>query len=331
MWNGLTRVAIVGFLLAGAHAAVAYAHDASATQAGLASVQRPFAGLKPAATIRVGKTADWVAITTDAVWVGSTAPNAVHRIDPTTNREVARVTLPGKACAGLVPGFGSLWVPLCAARPALAKVDLSSNRLVAVLGFGTAAECGITASEDSIWLVVDDQGTLARIDPAKESISQTVHLPPGSCNPRYSHGVVWVTNAKAAELTAVDAKSGAILSTIPTGPQPRFLTDGADSIWTLNQGDGSLTQIDMRTRRATGSVALGTPGHGGDIAFGASMVWTTMIGTPLTAIDPTTRGVVRQWVGPGGDSLAFGHNGVWLTDFHKGTIARFRSEDAIGP
>jgi virginiamycin B lyase len=326
MWNGLTRVAIVGFLFA-----VAHARDASAAQAGLASVQRPFAGLKPVATLQVGKTADWVAITADAVWVGSTAPNAVHRIDPTTNREVARVTVPGEPCAGLVPGFASLWVPLCAPKPALAKVDLSSNRVVAVLGFGTAAECGIAASEDSIWLVVDDQGTLARIDPVKESIAQTVKLPPGSCNPRYSHGVVWVTSAKAAELTAIDAKTGAILSTIPTGPQPRFLTDGGDSIWTLNQGDGSVTQIDMPTRRATGSVALGTPGHGGDIAFGARRVWTTMVGTPLTAIDATTRGVVRQWVGPGGDSLAFGHNALWLTDYHKGTIARIRIEDAIGP
>lgn len=326
MWKELTRVGIVGFLFA-----VAHARDASPAQPGLASVQRPITGLKAVATLQVGKTADWVAITADAVWVGSTAPNAVHRIDPTTNRTEARVTLPGEPCAGLVPGFGSLWVPLCAAKPALAKVDLSSNRLVAVLGFGTAAECGITASEDSIWLVVDDQGTLARIDPAKGSISQRVQLPPGSCNPRYSHGVVWVTSAKAAELTAVDAKSGAILSTIPTGPQPRFLTDGGDSMWTLNQGDGSVTQIDMRTRRANGSVALGTPGHGGDIAFGARMVWTTMAGTPLTAIDPTTRGVVRQWVGAGGDSLAFGHNSLWLTDYHKGTIARLRIEDALGP
>ena len=71
-----------------------------------------------------------------------------------------------RACAGLAPGFGSLWVPLCAQKPALAKIDLRSNRLSAVLGFGTAAECGITASEDSVWLVIDDQGTLARIDPA---------------------------------------------------------------------------------------------------------------------------------------------------------------------
>jgi hypothetical protein len=56
-----------------------------------------------------------------------------------------------------------------------------------------------------------------------------------------------------------------------------------------------------------------------------------MAGTPLTAIDPTTHAVVRQWVGPGGDSLAFGHEALWLTDYHKGTIARIRVEDALAP
>jgi virginiamycin B lyase len=319
MWKFSALIAAVGFLVPLANAAT-----------------RPIEELKPVATIQIGKTADWVAITSDAVWVGSTSPDAVHRIDPKTNREVASVPVPGEPCAGLVPAFGSLWVPLCAQRPALAKVDLRSNRLTSVLGFGTAAECGITASSDSIWLVVDDQGTLARIDPAKGSIRQTVKLPPGSCNPRYSHGVVWVTNAKGAELTAVAAESGVVLATIPTGPNPRFLTNGGDSIWTLNQGDGSITRIDWRSRRALGSIALGTPGHGGDIAFGGRYVWTTMAGTPLTVVEPAREGetgagtLFRQWVGPGGDSLAIGHDAIWLTDYHKGTIARLRITDATG-
>ena len=333
MWNAPATLAMVGFLMA-----VAQAHSAAPAQPPTAApVERSISGFKPVATIQVGKTADWVAITGDAVWVGSTSPNAVHRIDPDTNREAASVSVPGEPCAGLVPGFGSLWVPLCAAKPALARIDLRSNRLVTVLGFGTAAECGITASEDSVWLVVDNHGTLARIDPAKASIRQTVKLPPGSCNPHYSEGVVWVTNAKGAELTAVDASSGAIVATIKTGPHPRFLTDGAGSIWTLNQGDGSLTRIDMRSRRALGSIALGTPGHGGDIAFGSLYVWTTMAGTPLTLVEPALDGesgvgtLFRQFVGDGGDSLAIGHGAIWLTDYHKGTIARYPIAEAASP
>ena len=62
MWNGLQRVAIVGFLIVGVHA-----RSASPAQPDLAAVQKPIAGLKPLATLRVGKTADWVAITADAV------------------------------------------------------------------------------------------------------------------------------------------------------------------------------------------------------------------------------------------------------------------------
>jgi virginiamycin B lyase len=225
-WNAPATLAMIGFLMA-----VAPAHAAAPAQpVAPAPVKRPISGLKAVTTIRLGKTADWVAITADAVWVGSTSPNAVHRIDPNTNSETASVSVPGEPCAGLAPGFGSLWVPLCAAKPALARIDLRSNRLVTVLGFGTAAECGITASDDSIWLVLDGQGTLARIDPANGSIRQTVKLPPESCNPRY-------------------AEKGA--------------------------------------------------------------------GT-----------VFRQFVGAGGDSLAIGHGAIWLTNFHEGTIARFRIAEA---
>jgi hypothetical protein len=82
--------------------------------------RRSISELTPAATIHVGKTADWVAVTADAVWVGSTGPYAVHRIDPKTNRLTASVALPGEPCAGLATGFGSLWVPMCTAVPSLA-------------------------------------------------------------------------------------------------------------------------------------------------------------------------------------------------------------------
>src|SRR5712692_7594289 len=73
---------------------------------GVREVQVPFASVKPSATIKVGRTADWVLVTNDAVWVASTKPYAVHRIDPTSNRIVATVRLSGEACSGQIYGFG---------------------------------------------------------------------------------------------------------------------------------------------------------------------------------------------------------------------------------
>ena len=317
----MTRVAAAaiasGFLLS-------YAFGASARE----GARRLMSELKPQAVIHLGKTADWVAIAPDAVWVGSTEPNAVHRIDPRTNAVVATVMLDGGPCAGLAIGLDSLWVPLCSASPTLAKIDLASNRLVASFKVGgVSSEGGVTTSEDSVWLVVDKDGTLASIDPGTGDVRQKIRVPRGSYNPRFNEGMVWVTRADGAEITAVDAKTGKIRASVRTGPGPRFLTAGAGAIWTLNQGDGTLTRIDASAAHATKSIPLETPGHGGDIAFGGGMIWTTMMKTPLSMIDAETETLRCQWTGAGGDSLGIGHRAIWLTDYHGGTISRFDLDD----
>jgi len=292
--------------------------------------RRSIEELTPTVTIRVGKTADWVAVTDDAVWVGSTGPNAVSEIDPRANRLVSTVPLPGNPCAGLAIGHGALWVPLCAEPNALVRLDLSTRKVTLVAGIGPAdREGGITSSPDSIWLIVDQKATLARIDPRSGRLRQAIRVPRGSYNPLYSVGQIWVTRADGAEVTVLDAATGKISATVRSGPGPRFLTSGAGAVWTLNQGDGSLTRIDAETRRVVQTVALGTPGHGGDIKFGAGMVWTTMAKVPLTVVDGKTGLVLCQWAGAGGDSLGVGHRAIWLTNYDAGTISRIEITDAL--
>jgi virginiamycin B lyase len=287
------------------------------------------AELTPLATFNLGKTADWVAITADAVWVASTGPFAVHRIDPKTNRRIASVDLPGEPCAGLVTGSGSLWIPLCTAPASLAKVDLKTNRLTAIFAVGpAAAEGGIAYGAGSVWLITDKSGDLARINPENGAILDTLHVPPGSYNPAFGGATLWVTHAEGSGLTGIDAATGRTTATIATGPNPRFLTAGGGAVWTLNQGDGTLTRVDARSRRAT-TIALGTPGHGGDIAFSDGRVWTSMPKVPLSLIDADTNRLRCQWAGPGGDSLGIGHGAIWLTDYHAGTLSRIAIKDAL--
>jgi virginiamycin B lyase len=269
-----------------------------------AGSNRAIGELTPTAKIHLGKTADWVAITSDSVWVGATGPNAVHQIDPETNTVVATILMPGNPCAGLAVGFGSLWVPLCAKPNTLARVDLHTHQITLVPGVGPAApEGGIALSQDSVWLVINASASLARIDPSSGRVRQKIRVPPGSYNPLYSDGQIWLTRAEGAEVTVINADKGAIVATVHGGPRPRFLTVGAGSIWTLNQGDGSLTRIDTRTRRVAINIPLGTPGHGGDISFGDGMVWTSFDKIPLTAVDAASGALLCRWAGPGGDSL----------------------------
>ena len=161
---------------------------------GAQEVQVPFASLKSEAIFKIGENADWVQITDDVVWVASSKPASVHRIDPKTNREVAVIPVPGDPCAGLAFDFGSLWVPLCGQPNSIARIDASINRISAILPIGPAGpEGGIAASTDSVWVVSDDAGTLVRIDPVTNGVRQKISIAPGSYNPCFSEGTVWTT------------------------------------------------------------------------------------------------------------------------------------------
>lgn len=181
-------------------------------------------------------------------------------------------------------------------------------------------------------MVTDKNGTtLSRIDPTSGRVRQRIAIPAGSYNPLSSGDTIWITGHDQDLLTAVDAASGKVLARIHVGPKPRFLTSGGGAVWTLNQGDGSLTRVDMKTKKVTATVALGIPGSGGDLAYGAHSVWATTMDLPITLIDGRTNRVRRQWVGRGGDSVRFGYGSIWLTDYHRGLLWRIAADAALQP
>jgi len=299
---------------------------------GVPALQVPFATLKPAAIWKIGGTADWVVITPDAVWVAGSKPDSIQRIDPKSNEVVANVPLPAEACSGLEYAFGSVWVPVCTAPPSMVRIDAKTNQISATLNIGPAApEGGIAASADSIWLVTDKAGTLSRIDPKTNAVSQRIQIAAGSFNPIFSEGTIWISGLETSVLTALDAASGEVRDTIAVGPRPRFLVADAGSVWTLNQGDGTISRIDARTRKLVAAINAGLSDEGGDICYGGGSLWATLFGLPLTRIDPATNKVVRQWKGPGGDSMRFGHGAIWLTDYHAGTLGRYPLDELLKP
>jgi virginiamycin B lyase len=302
------------------------------TKPEIKEVQVLFSSIKPTATFKVGGTADWVLVTDNAVWVASTKPYGVLRIDPATNTIVATVKLSGEACSGLASGFGSIWVPVCGKKPALVRIDAAKNTISATLPIPPAGpEGGIATSEDSVWMVTDRNGTLTRIDPLVNNVRQTISIPSGSYNPLFSNGIVWVTGIESDVLTAVDAATGKVLESVSVGPKPRFLTSGGGSIWTLNQGDGTVSRVDEKSRKVTASIQVGIPGTGGDIGYGADSVWLTVFEVPLTRIDATPNKVVKQWVGKGGDSLRVGFGSIWITDYKRGLLERIPIQQLLTP
>ena len=100
------------------------------------------------------------------------------------------------------------------------------------------------------------------------------------------------------------------------------MTVGAGSVWTLNQGDGTVSRVDTKTGKLSAVIEAGLPGTGGEIAYGEGSVWATLLGFPITRIDPATNKVTEQWTGKGGDSIRVGFGSVWLTDLDAGVVWR---------
>jgi len=157
-------------------------------------------------------------------------------------------------------------------------------------------------------------------------VQQKISIPPGAYNPLFSDGIIWITGFDSNVLVAVDASTGGVLASIPVGPKPRFLTSGGGSIWTLNQGDGTVSRVDISTKKLVATIVAGIPGHGGDICYGADSVWATVFGIPLTRIDSQINNVLRQWIGRGDDSVWFAYESIWLTDYHRGLLTRIPYE-----
>jgi virginiamycin B lyase len=287
------------------------------------AVRRDMSAIKPIAAFPVEGSPDWQVVTGDAVWVTSAKTNTVHRLDPKTNKVVATVEVGKKPCSGLAAGFGSIWVPNCTDQT-ISRIDMKTNTVTATIDVGPAAsEGGIAASADSVWILSDKTGLLSRIDPATNRAVAEIQVPNGSVVCLLGEdSAIWVVSPDESVVARVDPKTNLVTDRIEVGPQPRFATAGEGSIWTLNQGDGSVSRIDVRTRKPITDIQLGIPGAGGEIAYGEGYVWVTIMQVPLTQIDPNTNKVVKQWFGEGGDAVRVGHGSLWLSNGRQQNVWR---------
>jgi len=285
-------------------------------------VKREMSTITPTAVFPVEGVPDWQVVSEDAVWVSNGPKNTIHRLDPKTNKVIAAIEVGKKPCSGLTAGFGSIWVPNCGDKT-LSRVDIATNKVVATLAAGPAnSEGGIDVSPDSVWMLTDMKGTLSRIDPKTNKVAAEIAVAPGSVACVYGDGAMWISSPEKSVVTRVDTKTNQVTATIDVGPKPRFLTFGAGSVWTLNQGDGTVSRVDAKTNKLVATIEAGVPGNGGELAFGFGHVWATLFEIPITEIDPTANKVVRQWVGPGGDSIRIGHGSVWLSNLRQQNLWR---------
>lgn len=214
-----------------------------------------------------------------ALWVLKNDDQAVERIDPRTQRVVARIAL------GFTPfdmdvtsnavWIGGYWVD------ELVRIDPATNAVVARLTLPDGVS-GIAASADSVWVTSTIAGVVSRIDPATNAVTQTVTLAcPSSCF---------------------------------QGSMPLVVAIDANAVWVRTVGDGLVVRLDPHTGQVTSTIAVTYPlGRNGldHIALLNGSLWVA--GVTLQRIDEASNRVTGG-IDVEATSVIAGFGSLWITD-----------------
>jgi virginiamycin B lyase len=226
-----------------------------------------------------------LAVGAGTIWVVHPDTDEVVRLDPGTGRVVARIKLgqlPFQVAPGdrrflpslVAVGAGAGWV--ATGRGAVARIDLASNRVVAVIKLLPASPAGIAVAGGSVWVAAGGDG-VARIEAATNRLLGTIRLDLYAERVAVGGGAIWVGGPTtdpivemAGAVARIDAATGRVRAVVPTGlPVGLAAAAGAVLVTEPDTVGGALECIDPERLPAgmTLQPALG------ELAVGGGAVW----------------------------------------------------------
>jgi DNA-binding beta-propeller fold protein YncE len=278
-----------------------------------------------------------LAVSADALWLGTHGAGVVYRVDPTNNQVVAMVVLPGKAASSLAVQGNAVWVGQCLfGDTGVIRIDATTNTVAATIPGPNA--CGLAADNDAVWATDTSGDALWRIDPATNTVVAKVALPAGASPVAVATGFgsVWVVNVGTGTVSRIDPATNAIVATLAVGATfahsgAEAITDDGRSIWVANDVDNKLYRIDPATNTVT-ALEVGARDRGDwrvfSITYGLGSLWARTGACEVAQIDTTTSSVVKRikLCANSGQtaSIAAAFNSLWVTYPTTGGLRRLQ-------
>jgi DNA-binding beta-propeller fold protein YncE len=155
------------------------------------------------ARIKAGDTLYGIGIGFGSVWSASQFTDQVLRIDPRTNRVVARVPTAHEVPYTFAASPSGMWVTTDAGTTD--RIDPTTNRVVARVPTGDGSAPGDPDTvAGRVWVPDGPSGAMSVIDPSTDTVVGHVHLGRGYSVAQRGFGAVWVVDYQGSEMTRVD-------------------------------------------------------------------------------------------------------------------------------
>ena len=192
---------------------------------------------------------------------------------PWYRRRVGVLAIAGAVVAALAVGGALLFT---GGSNALARIDSDSAGLIdaktneikkeVAVGSGPGA---IAIGAGSVWVAAGD-GTISRIDPDANLVTQTFPLDRTPSGIAFGDGAVWVTTSEDRRVRRISPAGNRIGAGIPVGNGPTGVAVGSGAVWVTNVFDDTVTKIPL----GQGATRVFRAGLSpGGVAVGEGAVW----------------------------------------------------------
>lgn len=166
-----------------------------------------------------------IAAAEDAVWVIN--PDlTVSRIDPRTNRIVARIEK--VRAENIAVGEGEVWITEGAV---LAEIDPSVNAVARRVRLGDDRSlAGIAIGGGAVWVADPEAGNLWRVETSPNPAKRSIPLETWVAGVTFGEGAVWVTNEIADTVYRIDPRTGDSRE-VGSATAPRGVDAGEGGVW----------------------------------------------------------------------------------------------------
>jgi YVTN family beta-propeller protein len=264
-----------------------------------------------------------------SLWIRKTGTSEVLRVDPVTNRVIARIPVGFSYDTGIAVRGGDVWVTN-GEEGTVSRISAAINAVVATIRVGRYP-LGIAATDDAVWVANHHSGTVSRIDPWRNQVASTVPISPpsqfsGPLAAVFADGNVWVADATLGEVIRIDPRRNRTNHVSETGPACGGMTVLGGSVWIASGCEqGVLTRIETNTARVAARIRV--PGMAFDVAAGVGSIWATTLRGLLLRIDPATNQIRGRLQLPDAVAVTIGAGYVWVVDRESRSVLRIRPSD----
>ena len=279
----------------------------------------------------------------NSMWASDVQRTQLLRIDPRSNRVVARIPI-GKPLTFVddqdqVDGWlsvadGFVWAT-DQWHDRIVRVSPGSDRVVSSVRVPSPWD--ITVSDGSVWVPEFERYAVARIDERTNTIAKTLPAE-GPTSVATGAGSIWVVMHRADEVLRIDPTTNSVLATIPlrraSGPERAFFLFGSLWVNDSNEDNNSIFRIDPATNKVVAVIRPAGSFFGNNLVTDGRWIWAVSAIGRVYKIDPQSNRIVEQRsfatpgkCGPGLAPCFFSGAGymdgtVWTYDMIKKEIIR---------